>query len=67
MERVNFVEDSLEYYIKQLHKLNEKKASFEFIDDLLSSGIDINHLSKSSENVLFQVLDFNFLKIYFAC
>ena len=56
IDRTKVVEDSLDYYLKQLLKLEEKKANFEFINELLDkNGIDINHLSKTCENVLFQV------------
>ncbi len=50
------VENSLEYYINEFLKLKEKKVDFEFINELLDDGVNINHLSKSDENVLFNVL-----------
>jgi hypothetical protein len=76
INRGNLVEDTLEYYLKQFCKLNEKKANLEFIDEMLADGIDINYLSKSRENVLFQVWTFlessgrlglTFLKLCLGC
>jgi hypothetical protein len=57
-KRINgssIVADSLEFYLKQVSKYNEKKVNFDFINELLDLGVDINYLSKSHENVLFEV------------
>ena len=58
INRSSIIPDSLEYYLKQLTKLNQKKINFEFINELLDRGVDINYLSKSNENALFEVCEF---------
>ncbi len=58
INRSSIVADSLEFYLKQVSKYNEKKVNFEFINELLDLGVDINYLSKSNDNILFEVNEF---------